>query len=259
MPPPFRVALSDDEQDLGKTPLDTDDSADQDSNETSAEEPAPAVPEPVLLNELRTDYFRYMYATYAPWEPMATCEHPDCPYAGIHNPTQALFRCRECLGGRMVCYPCLEKSHRLLPFHRVDQWIRKQNEHKEDVGYFEEVELRALGFVLGLGHNGGICTTAGRFSRVPDLITVMHPNGIRKVRVRYCSCPSNGDLPWQQLLDHGLIPATHDRPNTAFTFDVLEQFQHLNLTSKVSAYDFVQSSRLNSDPVMPDSVPVSSF
>jgi hypothetical protein len=44
-----------------------------------------------------------------------------------------------------------------------------------------------------------------------------------------------------QLLQSTWFPASLDRPQTAFTFDVLDTFQLLNLQGKISAYDFYYS------------------
>ena len=60
------------------------------------------------------------------------------------------------------------------------------------------------------------------------------------VRFRYrCGCAEDvDDLDhWRQLLRARWYPATTSRPTTAFTFRLLDLFQHLSLQSKANMYD----------------------
>lgn len=149
----------------------------------------------------------------------------------------------------MLCFGCLGKSHTFTPLHRVDEWRGT---------HFQEISLENLGVSLYLHHDGKPCPNTGirTWPKVPSEITVMHTNGIHKVGINYCVC-TVADEPYQQLLDHGLFPATNPRPSTVFTFQALDQFQDFNLTSKMSAHDYCLSLRSQTDPVMPHTVPVS--
>lgn len=229
---------------------DTEETPNETPDTTSPEVVADAFDEtePTRLNELRKGYLPYMYSMHAPRDTIPSCDAPSCITAFLTaNPKDPLYRCKDCHGGGMRCHGCLKKSHQYLPFHRVEQWNGE---------CFQDIPLHTLGVKLCLGHDGDECTSYGVWPRCPDIITVMHTNAIHRVHVRYCTC-RDADEPWQQMLDYGMVAATHIRPSTAFTFDVLNQFQNFNLTSKVSAYDFCNSLRFQTDSVMPQDVPVS--
>ncbi|TEB25274.1 hypothetical protein FA13DRAFT_1899707 [Coprinellus micaceus] len=63
--------------------------------------------------------------------------------------------------------------------------------------------------------------------------TACHPIGLD-----YCDCLTAPD-PVQQLLRERLFPATTVDPHTAASFRVLETFQMLSFTGKISAYEFL--------------------
>lgn len=59
--------------------------------------------------------------------------------------------------------------------------------------------------------------------------------------ISFCEClqEDNKFSPqWKQLFQQGWFPATTNRPATAFTFEMLNAFQQLNLQSKTSLYDY---------------------
>ncbi|KAL1937896.1 hypothetical protein VTO73DRAFT_12789 [Trametes versicolor] len=59
-----------------------------------------------------------------------------------------------------------------------------------------------------------------------------------------CECAtaaSDAPPPWRQFLRADWFPATHTRPSTAFTIDVLKLFHELTLQAKTNTYDFYQS------------------
>lgn len=67
--------------------------------------------------------------------------------------------------------------------------------------------------------------------------TVLHPNGLHSISIKYCGCQKA--LPHHiQLLRRGLYPATQQRPRTCASFRLLELLHLLSLTSKGSLYDF---------------------
>ncbi|KAJ3503382.1 hypothetical protein NLJ89_g8461 [Agrocybe chaxingu] len=139
-----------------------------------------------------------------------------------------------CLEGRgdAACQQELT-SHQLLPFHRVEQW---------NGDFFVKTSLKSLGLVIQLNHLDGVCTNpATAFNN--DFV-IIDSNGIHEVALNYCAC--SGQVPQTtQLLRARLFPSTVVDPKTAATFDVLERFQLLSFTSKISAYKFYRSlSRL---------------
>ena len=58
------------------------------------------------------------------------------------------WRCLDCFPALVLCKECCRKSHRLLPFHRVQKWSGK---------YFLPSWLREVGVCLQFGHSGDPC------------------------------------------------------------------------------------------------------
>lgn len=159
------------------------------------------------------------------------------------------YRCSDCYGRNWCCRLCLLKSHSLHPFHRPQQW-------KE--GSFESVSLCDLGYVFKLGHSGsdGGCLDDGHFFG-DRRMTVVHLNGIYEHCVRFCRC--QGALSeHEQLFQHRLFPSTFDRPQTAFTLDLLDYYAIDNMECKTSAQSFFEKLRRVTNNSFPDKVPVSS-
>lgn len=157
-----------------------------------------------------------------------------------------LYRCLDCLGGHLCCKRCLHRRHRLLPFHRPERW------HGHS---FVRTTLAETGFKCYLGHFGACCTKSDP-NHPGTKITVVHTNGIHSINVVFCSHPA-AYLPYQQLLGQSMFPATHDRPETTFTFSVLKRFQLMNLASKMPIYEFHKALHHLTDSVEPASVPAS--
>jgi hypothetical protein len=102
---------------------------------------------------------------------------------------------------------------------------------------FEATSMKALGIKIFLGHNGDPCPVPGDL--VKDF-TVIDTNGVHNIEAQFCGCYGNaGGSPNRiQLLRSRLLPPTHVRPISAFTFDVLDTFHLLTLQGKTNAYDF---------------------
>ena len=79
--------------------------------------------------------------------------------------------------------------------------------------------------------------------------TVVDTNGVHLTDMQFCGCYGSpgGSQSRNQLLRAGLLPSTHARPVTAFTFDVLDSFHLLTLQGKTTAYDFYYSLAHKSD------------
>ncbi|KAI0360938.1 hypothetical protein OH77DRAFT_1393632 [Trametes cingulata] len=150
------------------------------------------------------------------------CLTPGCPYP-------ATTRCRECRGKEPVCERCTVRAHRNLPFHWIDVW---------NGAFFERRDLHDLGFVCYLGHHGDACPHIPT-GRPPIAFVIVHDNGVHHCSLHYCHCPrAREEL--SQLVRADLFPATLERPETAFTCDVLERF-HVDFDiSKRSTQDFVR-------------------
>lgn len=96
--------------------------------------------------------------------------------------------------------------------------------------------LGSLGLTRQLGHLDG--TTCPHPSRKYQL-TVFDLSGVHQVVIQYCTCnPANTAARREQLLDEMWFPATIVRPNTVFTFNLLDFFHQLQTQNKTNLYDF---------------------
>jgi CxC2 like cysteine cluster associated with KDZ transposases len=89
-----------------------------------------------------------------------------------------------------------------------------------------------------------------------EIMQIIHSKGICRRKIQYCECP-NAPPSYVQLLEHGLFPATYKRPQTAFTFEVLDQFHIDAMECKTSAGSFYSKLRRMTSNSFPDSSAVS--
>lgn len=157
------------------------------------------------------------------------------------------YRCLDCYGTHWWCRACLLKSHQNHPFHRPQEF-------KDDS--FENISLSDLGYVLVLGHSSSL----GCCPEVDDIfadrrMVLVHVNGVFEHCIRFCKC--EGALPdHEQLFVHRLFPSTFNRPETAFTFDVLDYYGIDAMECKTSAQSFFQKLRRVTNNAFPSEVPV---
>jgi hypothetical protein len=132
-----------------------------------------------------------------------------------------------------------------LPFHRIHvsailsfACIINKSVQNWNGLYFEQVTLKSLGLRIQLGHCNGVCILCK--PAFNDDFVVIHIDGIHEVAIDYCGCQQS--LPkTAQLLRARLFPSTVIDPKTVATFHVLDTFQMLSFTSKISAYEFYQA------------------
>jgi len=96
-----------------------------------------------------------------------------------------------------------------------------------------------------LGHPVGE-RCPGPQSTSKDGFVVVHNNGIHMVSLTFCGCET-AETHYRQLLRVRWLPATSDRPRTAATFHVLEDFHLVLLESKLSCYDFYNALARRTD------------
>lgn len=114
--------------------------------------------------------------------------------------------------------------------------------------------LKSLGLRIQLGHLNGVCSLPQ--PAFNDDFVVIDMNGIHRVAIDYCGCQQL--LPKTvQLLRARLFPSTVIDPKTAATFHVLQTFQMLSFTSKVSVFEFYQALARKSDNTGTSPPPVS--
>jgi CxC2 like cysteine cluster associated with KDZ transposases len=160
---------------------------------------------------------------------------------------EAQFRCLDCYGPHWWCKTCVINGHRHHPFHRPQKW--------QD-GSFENVSLSELGFVFMLGHSAsGLGCPEDDNTFGDRQMTLIHVNGVFVHCVRFCRC--QGAIPeHEQLFGHRLFPSSFDRPQTAFTLDVLEYYGIDAMECKTSAQSFFHKLRRVTNNAFPDELPV---
>jgi len=125
-----------------------------------------------------------------------------------------------------IGYAWVQRSHFFVYTNDLQKWNGL---------YFEKVTLKSLGLRHQLGHLDGVCSLPQ--PAFNDDFVVIDIDGIHEVAIDYCGCQQS--LPKTvQLLRARLFPSTVFDPKTAATFHVLETFQMLSFTSKVSAFEF---------------------
>ncbi|TFK18461.1 hypothetical protein FA15DRAFT_729809 [Coprinopsis marcescibilis] len=152
-------------------------------------------------------------------------------------PSNTLHRCTSCYDCMaLYCTDCIVKQHKTLPFHLIETW----NE-----SFFERTSLQQLGLVFNLGNHKPQCFCR---SPVQDLL-VFDVSGYHTVSVRFCDCFSVMSPRYIQILRARLFPSTFKRIKTAYTFDLLDLFQELNLQAKTTMYDFYATIMNRKDPL----------
>ena len=156
--------------------------------------------------------------------------------------------CLSCIGHHGWCRTCAVKAHQSLPFHRLQRWNGR---------FYEAISLQDLGFTLNLGHCGDVCPLSTREDRQSNQITVVDSAGIFVHSVKWCRCDGDSDQDKHlQLLRHRLFPSTILRPQTAFSFNVLDEFLVDSLECKTSASSFYSKLRRLTNNAFPDTLPV---
>ncbi|KAJ7360665.1 hypothetical protein DFH08DRAFT_683848 [Mycena albidolilacea] len=156
-----------------------------------------------------------------------TCGRPD---------SIASVQCHDCTNYKMSCLTCFLASHIHNPFHWAEVWDFEQ-------GFFVRHDISKLGYTLQLGHRGRSCSNpCGQ-----RLFTVVDANGVHSCRLAFCGCQEGQPNKIKQLMEARLFPATTRDPHSAFTLNVLKQFQLHNLESKKAAYDYIAAIRRLSD------------
>lgn len=187
--------------------------------------------------ELRNQYLNILLQQEA-------SSHTHCHLCEIQGD---LYRCKDCFGSPLCCKDCLLHSHTHLPFHRIQKWTGQ---------FFESITLLQLGYLLHAGHGSHACPHSN-----PDnetLICVVDVLGVFQHKLRWCCC-QEPEPAYAQLLRLGLYPASIERPETAFTFSLLDYFHIDSVECKTSANNFYNKLRRFTNSLFPDSVPVSQF
>lgn len=160
------------------------------------------------------------------------------------------YRCMECVQ-LLYCSQCIVERHEHLPLHRVEVCMLDlsgslSNPSKvwQD-GFYQRTSLQELGFCFHLGHQYTPCPSGDP----PKKILVIAHNGAHYINVQFCTCEDSPSWleHYRQLLRNQWYPASYDRPQTAFTFDLLDSFHKLSLQGKLNLYDFYLSTMQKTD------------
>lgn len=147
------------------------------------------------------------------------------------------YTCTCCFNRQWFCKRCIVESHQNNPFHRIKKW---------DAENFTSisVSLKSLGLIMRLNQlEGRLCTCSQAESGLHDL-EVLHSNGIHEIKYSICDCgTSRNSQPTsaEQLLTNGLYPATNKAPRRAFTFEVLSEYDFLNLFAFINIKRFLDT------------------
>jgi hypothetical protein len=184
------------------------------------------------------------------------------------------IRCLDCFGRRLLCKDCVVISHRHLPFHRIEAW---------NGNCFLPSSLVDQGFILHVGHGGEPCPNAHRDAEWVDMdqgddsamdetidvgpnadhktsLLIVDTAGIFNHHVAWCRCvPDNKPDQAMVLFQHHLFPSSFIRPETAFTFNVLDDFYMESMECKTAAMSFYQKLRRLTSNTFPGNVAVSDF
>jgi len=204
------------------------------------------------------------------------------------------YRCKDCFTNHLICGVCCLSSHRTAPFHRIQLFNGQyfENSDLDDLGLVIDVRnhshecIPRSSFMQNTPtsdhhlsededhlseafHESSDPSVAGQSANQPrgafisdrhgdrtgsDLICVSS-TGIFKRQVQWCQCP-NKPAPFVQLLRSKLFPASFNRPETAFTFEVLDHFHLDALECKTAAMNFMSKIVRISNEAFPGKIPV---
>ena len=154
-----------------------------------------------------------------------------------------LYRCLNCVRAILHCSQCIVQRHEQLPLHRIEvrtlvliDALSLTFPKVWQEGFYQPTSLRELGLYFYIGHQQTPCPSTNSFNR----ILVIDVTGAHYVNVQFCACEESPGWveKYRQLLRICWYPASFNRPQTAFTFDLLDTYHKLTLQAKLNLYDF---------------------
>ncbi|KAG0695622.1 hypothetical protein DFH29DRAFT_984908 [Suillus ampliporus] len=186
---------------------------------------------------------------------------------------EGLIQCLSCSGNHAWCPSCVVKAHQHNLFHNLQLWNGR---------FYETPTLQDQGYIMYLGHGGEPCPN---FSQQPDPspwadlgtmedvfaqeegdtdnetqlgvsnLVIVHSTGVYSHSVSWCQCPGAEKARHLHLMKAKLFPASINRPQSAFTFNVLDNFLIDTLECKTSAMSFYQKLCRFTNNAFPDKIP----
>ena len=111
--------------------------------------------------------------------------------------------------------------------------------------HFERSSLRLLGYRFYASHEHTPCPSADRI----QTLVVVDINGVHHVDVQFCACTESPRWVenYRQLLRLRWYPASFQKPKTAFTFDMLNDYHKYALQAKLNLYDYYSTVMQKTD------------
>ena len=193
-----------------------------------------ALPDVVEIQRKVDRYYPYLVGRYVPASRLAL----QCATVGCIQEQGDYYACMTCCSGRWFCRDCMVARHRNNPYHHVEKWDTTK-------GCKTAVSLADMGLVLELDHSNGFpCNLPiERDVAIENLrsLQVLHTNGVHQVVYHCCGCEGAGHATAapEQLLANGLFPATDKQPNRAFTFELLHQYDILDLSGYINTKQYL--------------------
>ncbi|KAJ3539948.1 hypothetical protein NMY22_g4499 [Coprinellus aureogranulatus] len=152
--------------------------------------------------------------------------------------------CHDCLFYEPSCEDCFVSAHQASPLHWAEVW---------NGDFFERRDISELStsFVHTLGHaeSGKLCPNADYSKSIEFIIADL--NGVHRTRVVFCGCRKSTVRRFHHCLSSCIFPSTVGRPASGFTFSLLRDFHLQTLTSKKSAYDYMEAIRCKGNNAFP--------
>lgn len=151
---------------------------------------------------------------------------------------------KSCFCSGWMCSSCIVAEHKTSPFHRIVKW----DENKK---FCEAISLQELGLVVRLQTTDGISCTCSDRPQNCRPIEVLHTNGVHNISYIACTCGGRTNVRSaspEQLMTNALWPATYAQPEKAYTFQLLQHFDTLNLFGYINIKQFLDGiARIRSD------------
>lgn len=192
------------------------------------EEPEITAPSNEAIQAKAGRFYPIIVGHHAPVNPSTL----SCSTIGCKTKDSNFYKCKGCFLARWHCSECITNQHSNLPFHRIERWDSAKQ-------CMADVSLADLGMTIRFDHSdGSICQS---IQSNEGVLSVLHTNGVHKLKYHRCTCESSTSRTAtpEQLLANKLFPATDKEPRTAFSFEVLTLYDHLDLSGFINIKQFV--------------------
>jgi hypothetical protein len=210
--------------------------------------PEDSVPDLSNIKRTCNRYYPHIIKHHAP----SSARIDRCAKYGCDSePNGPWYHCTSCFASGWFCRECIVSVHTNNPFHRLEEWCQEEMMCKS-------VALEKLGLVVRLsGLDGVVCQCVDMEGTIKTL-EVIHTNGTHKMNYHTCHIEDNRNstqtaLP-ELLISNGLYPATDVSPKRAFTFELLTEYNHLNLSGFINIKQFLDAKLSFTKDNMPDQV-----